>query len=127
MMRRLMMKIATRIAGQKDIKALVTGESLAQVASQTLDALHCTDNATSLVVLRPLIGMDKGEIIKISREIGTFDTSILPYEDCCTVFTPRHPCTKPKLGVLEKAEQRVDYEPLIEKAIAGTEFRMITG
>lgn len=127
MMRRLMMKIATRIAEKKEIKALVTGESLAQVASQTLDALHCTDNATSLVVLRPLIGMDKGEIIKISREIGTFETSILPYEDCCTVFTPKHPCTKPKLGVLEKAEQRFDYGPLIDKAVAGTEFRMITG
>ena len=127
MMRRMMMRIATRIAQEKNIPALVTGESLAQVASQTLEALYCTDNATPLVVLRPLIGMDKGEIIRISREIGTFETSILPYEDCCTVFTPRHPCTKPKLAVLEKAEARFDYEPLLEKAIAQTELRMITG
>ena len=127
MMRRMMMRIATRIAQEKNIPALVTGESLAQVASQTLEALYCTDNATPLVVLRPLIGMDKGEIIRISREIGTFETSILPYEDCCTVFTPRHPCTKPKLSVLEKAEARFDYQPLIDKAVAGTQLRMITG
>ena len=125
MMRRLMMRIATRIAQEKKIPALVTGESLAQVASQTLEALYCTDNATPLVVLRPLIGMDKGEIIKISREIETYETSILPYEDCCTVFTPKHPCTKPKLDILERAESRFDYEPLIERAIAGTEFKMI--
>ena len=127
MMRRMMMRIATRIAQEKNIPALVTGESLAQVASQTLEALYCTDNATPLVVLRPLIGMDKGEIIRISREIGTFETSVLPYEDCCTVFTPRHPCTKPKLSVLEKAEARFDYQPLIDKAVAGTQLRMITG
>ena len=125
MMRRLMMRIATRIAQEKKIPALVTGESLAQVASQTLEALYCTDNATPLVVLRPLIGMDKGEIIKISREIETYETSILPYEDCCTVFTPKHPCTNPKLDILERAESRFDYEPLIERAIAGTEFKMI--
>ena len=125
MMRRLMMRIATRIAQEKKIPALVTGESLAQVASQTLEALYCTDNATPLVVLRPLIGMDKGEIIKISREIETYETSILPYEDCCTVFTPKHPCTKPKLDILERAESRFDYEPLIERAIAGTEFKII--
>ena len=125
MMRRLLMRIATRIAQEKKIPALVTGESLAQVASQTLEALYCTDNATPLVVLRPLIGMDKGEIIKISREIETYETSILPYEDCCTVFTPKHPCTKPKLDILERAESRFDYEPLIERAIAGTEFKMI--
>ena len=125
MMRRLMMRIATRIAQEKKIPALVTGESLAQVASQTLEALYCTDNATPLVVLRPLIGMDKGGIIKISREIETYETSILPYEDCCTVFTPKHPCTKPKLDILERAESRFDYEPLIERAIAGTEFKMI--
>ena len=125
MMRRLMMRIATRIAQEKKIPALVTGESLAQVASQTLEALYCTDNATPLVVLRPLIGMDKGEIIKISREIETYETSILPYEDCCTVFTPKHPCTKPKLDILERAESRFDYEPLIERAIAGIEFKMI--
>ena len=127
MMRRMMMRVATRLAEQKGTQALVTGESLAQVASQTLEALHCTDSATPLVVLRPLIGMDKGEIIKISREIGTFETSILPYEDCCTVFTPRHPSTHPKLSALEKAEARFDYGPLIDRAVEGTEVKFITG
>lgn len=125
LMRRLMMKIATIIAQKDEIEALITGESLAQVASQTLQALHCTDSATDLVVLRPLIGMDKSEIIKISREIDTFETSILPYEDCCTVFTPRHPRTKPKLQFVEKAEQSFDFGPLIEKAVAETQCRMI--
>ena len=125
LMRRLMMKIAERIAEQDEIEALVTGESLAQVASQTLQALHCTDTATDLVVLRPLIGMDKSEIIRISREIGTFETSILPYEDCCTVFTPRHPRTKPKLKYVLKAEQDYDFGPLLDKAVAETTWKMI--
>ena len=125
LMRRLMMKIATRLARQDEIEALITGESLAQVASQTLPALHCTDSATDLVVLRPLIGMDKSEIIRIAREIDTFETSILPYEDCCTVFTPRHPRTKPKLSFVEQAEQRFDFGPLIEKAVAETQMKMI--
>ena len=125
MMRRMMMRVATRLAQQKGIEALITGE--AQVASQTLEALHCTDSATPLVVLRPLIGMDKGEIIKISREIGTFETSILPNEDCCTVFTPRHPATHPKLSALEKAEAMFDYGPLIDRAVEGTELKPITG
>jgi len=125
LMRRLMMKIATAIAEKDEIEALVTGESLAQVASQTLQALHCTDTATDLVVLRPLIGMDKSEIIRISKEIGTFETSILPYEDCCTVFTPRHPRTKPKLKYVVKAEQDYDFGPLLEKAIAETTWKMI--
>ena len=127
MMRRMMMRVATRLAEAKGIEALITGESLAQVASQTLEALHCTDSATPLVVLRPLIGMDKGEIIRISREIGTFETSILPYEDCCTVFTPRHPATHPKLSALEKAEARFDYGPLIDRAVEGTAVKPIYG
>ena len=125
LMRRLMMKIATAIAEKDEIEALVTGESLAQVASQTLQALHCTDTATDLVVLRPLIGMDKSEIIKISKEIDTFETSILPYEDCCTVFTPRHPRTKPKLKFVELAEKSYDFGPLVEKAVAETTWKMI--
>lgn len=124
-MRRLMMKIATRLSEQEEIRALITGESLAQVASQTLDALHCTDNATDLVVLRPLIGMDKTEIIDIAYKIDTYETSILPYEDCCTVFTPKHPRTKPKLHFVEQAEARFDFEPLLDKAVAETEIKVI--
>lgn len=125
-MRRLMMKIATTICKESDIKALVTGESLAQVASQTLDALYCTDNSTDLVVLRPLIGMDKTEIIKIAYQIDTYETSILPYEDCCTVFTPRHPRTKPKLYFVEKAESGFDFAPLLEQAVRDTVCKTIT-
>lgn len=124
-MRRLMMKIATRLSEQEEIRALITGESLAQVASQTLDALHCTDNATDLVVLRPLIGMDKTEIIDIAYKIDTYETSILPYEDCCTVFTPKHPRTKPKLHFVEQAESRFDFEPLLAKAVSETEIKII--
>ncbi|MGI5894924.1 MAG: tRNA uracil 4-sulfurtransferase ThiI [Candidatus Merdivicinus sp.] len=125
-MRRLMMKIATAIAKKEEIRALVTGESLAQVASQTLDALYCTDNSTDLVVLRPLIGMDKTEIIKIAYQIDTYETSILPYEDCCTVFTPRHPRTRPKLYFVEKAESGFDFGPLLERAIQDTVSKTIS-
>lgn len=124
-MRRMMMRVATEAAQKEDIRALVTGESLAQVASQTLDALYCTDNSTNLVVLRPLIGMDKTEIIKIAYQIDTYETSILPYEDCCTVFTPRHPRTKPKLSFIEKAEARFDFEPLIRRAVDGITVKTI--
>ena len=94
-MRRFMMRLAQRVADEVRAKALVTGECLGQVASQTMEALRVSEDVVELPVLRPLIGMDKEEIIRISRKIGTFDTSILPYEDCCTVFTPRHPKTKP--------------------------------
>ncbi len=125
-MRRMMMRVATEAAKREDIRALVTGESLAQVASQTLDALYCTDNSTDLVVLRPLIGMDKTEIIRIAYQIDTYETSILPYEDCCTVFTPRHPRTKPKLAFLEKAEARFDFEPLICQAVEGITVKTIS-
>lgn len=125
-MRRMMMRVATEAARREDIRALVTGESLAQVASQTLDALYCTDNSTDLVVLRPLIGMDKTEIIRIAYQIDTYETSILPYEDCCTVFTPRHPRTKPKLAFLEKAEARFDFEPLIRQAVEGITVKTIS-
>ena len=117
-MRRFMMRIAEAIARKANAGALVTGESLGQVASQTMLALGVTEDVTSLPVLRPLIGMDKVEIIRMSREIGVFDTSILPYEDCCTVFTPRHPATRPRLEGVRQAEAALDVESLVQKALA---------
>lgn len=119
-MRRFMMRIAQRIAEKEDSKALITGESLGQVASQTLNALACTDAVVNMPVFRPLIGLDKDEIIKVSRKIDTFDISIEPYEDCCTVFTPKHPKTKPQISVLENAEKALDVEALIDRAIENT-------
>lgn len=116
-MRRFMMKIAERVAKQNDCLALITGESLGQVASQTIGAIACTDNACNMPVFRPLIGMDKEEIIEISRKIDTFDISIQPYEDCCTVFTPKHPRTRPVLADVIAEENKIDYEPLIEEAV----------
>lgn len=116
-MRRLMMKIANKICAEKDYKALITGESVGQVASQTLMALACTDKASEVPVFRPVIGMDKKEIVEIARRIDTFETSILPYEDCCTVFTPKHPKTKPVISEVEAAEAGFDFEPLLEKAV----------
>ena len=118
-MRRFMMRIAEAVAKKAGAKALVTGESLGQVASQTMMALGVTEDVTTMPVLRPLIGMDKVEIIRIAREIGTFDTSILPYEDCCTVFTPRHPATRPDLEAVRTAEAALDVEGLVAKALAG--------
>ncbi|MDD4714998.1 MAG: tRNA 4-thiouridine(8) synthase ThiI [Oscillospiraceae bacterium] len=120
-MRRFMMRIAQNIAEQTSAKALVTGESLGQVASQTMEALRVTEDACEYPVLRPLIGMDKEEIVAIARKIGTFSTSILPYEDCCTVFTPRHPKTKPRLPDVRKAEAALDTGLLIQEALAATE------
>ena len=116
-MRRFMMRIANRIAEKEESKALITGESLGQVASQTLNALACTDSVVTMPVFRPLIGLDKEEIIKVSRKIDTFDISIEPYEDCCTVFTPKHPKTKPQISIIETAEQALDIEGLIERAL----------
>ena len=118
LMRRFMMRIACRVAERNGIQALVTGESVGQVASQTLEAMACTNAVCTVPVLRPVVGMDKEEIVRISRKIGTFETSILPYEDCCTVFTPKHPRTKPKLADLEEAEQALDVEALVEEAVA---------
>ena len=118
-MRRFMMRIAEAVALRDGGGALITGESLGQVASQTLPALGCTDAVTGLPVLRPLIGMDKEEIIAVSRKIDTFDISIQPYEDCCTVFTPRHPRTRPKLEMLEAAEAALDVAALVERAVDG--------
>lgn len=116
-MRRLMMKISNVICGQREYRALITGESVGQVASQTLMAIACTDKAAEVPVLRPCIGLDKKEIVDIARKIDTFETSILPYEDCCTVFTPKHPKTRPVVTEVEKAEAAFDFQPLIDKAI----------
>ena len=121
-MRRFMMRIAQRCADEAHAKAIVTGECLGQVASQTMEALRCTEDAAELPVLRPLIGMDKEEIVRISRKIGTFGTSILPYEDCCTVFTPRHPKTKPHLGEVREIEAVLDVDALCQRAMDGREF-----
>ena len=139
-MRRFMMRIAERVAVEYGCGALITGESLGQVASQTMpamavtgeclgqvasqtmEALRVSEDVAELPVLRPLIGMDKEEIIRISRKIGTFDTSILPYEDCCTVFTPRHPKTKPHVEEVRELEAVLDVDALCDRAMAGREF-----
>ncbi len=115
-MRRMMMHIASMIAEREDCGALITGESPGQVASQTIGALACTDAVATMPVFRPVIGMDKEEIIRIARKIDTFDISIQPYEDCCTVFTPRHPRTRPTIEMLEAAESAWDYEPMLRRA-----------
>lgn len=124
-MRRLMMKIAVRLAERDNCGALVTGESLGQVASQTLGAIACTDAAVNMPVFRPLIGMDKDEIITISRKIGAFETSILPYEDCCTVFTPKHPRTRPTIELIEKAESAVDFSEMIDRAVETVRYMSV--
>lgn len=123
-MRRLMMEIAQRIAEKKNCLALITGESVGQVASQTMAAMACTDAACRIPVLRPCVGMDKTEIIEIARKIDTFETSIEPYEDCCTVFTPKHPKVRPRLEDVEKAQNSFDFEPLIQKAVEETELKI---
>lgn len=120
-MRRIMMRISEIIAHKTNSMALITGESMGQVASQTMQSLYCTDSAVNMPVFRPLIGMDKVEVIDIARKIDTFETSILPYEDCCTVFVAKHPQTKPKLEKIMKSEEAVDFEPLIERAVEATE------
>ena len=125
-MRRLMMQISERIAKDNDCAALVTGESLGQVASQTIGALNCTDEAAEMVVFRPLIGMDKQEIINIAYKIDTYETSIEPYEDCCTVFTPKHPRTKPILKFVKQAQEQAQFEPLIEEALQNLKVTHIT-
>ena len=121
-MRRFMMRLGDRLAHDLACKAIVTGESLGQVASQTIQALVVSDDVATLPVLRPLIGMDKEEIVRIARHVGTFDTSILPYEDCCTVFTPRHPKTKPNLEEVREYEAALDIDALCDKALAGREM-----
>ena len=120
-MRRFMMRIAQRIALDNNARAIVTGENLGQVASQTMEAMASTQAVLQLPGLQPLIGMDKEEIVRLARKIGTFETSILPYEDCCTVFTPRHPRTRPKLREVEAAESALDVDALVEEAVKGIE------
>ncbi len=120
-MRRFMMRIAQRIAKSHGCGCLITGENLGQVASQTMQAMAVTGAVVDLPLYHPLIGMDKEEIVRIARKIGTMETSILPYEDCCTVFTPRHPKTKPVLSQVEAAESALDVEALVERAIENTE------
>ena len=120
-MRRFMMRISQRIAVKYGCKGIVTGENLGQVASQTLEAMAVTGQVTDLPILRPVIGMDKEEIVRIARKIGTFETSILPYEDCCTVFTPKHPRTRPKLEDIIEAESVLDVEGLVNEAVENIE------
>ena len=124
-MRRFMMRIAEKIARKNKSKALITGESVGQVASQTLAALDVTNAVVDMPVLQPLIGMDKIEIMDRAREIGTFETSILPYEDCCTVFTPKHPTVNPKRENIEKSESVLDVDGLINAALDGVEMTEI--
>ena len=121
-MRRFMMRLADQLARELHCKALVTGECLGQVASQTMQALAVSGDVTELPILRPLIGMDKEEIIRLARHIGTFDTSILPYEDCCTVFTPRHPKTRPDVAEVRELESVLDIDGLCARAMAGREM-----
>ncbi|MBU5427284.1 tRNA 4-thiouridine(8) synthase ThiI [Tissierella pigra] len=123
--RRFMMKIAGRIAEKEGINALITGESLGQVASQTVEGISVTNRAVDIPVLRPLIGLDKVDIIDIARDIETFETSILPFEDCCTVFLPKHPVTKPKIEDILKSEEALDVESLINNAIENMELIII--
>ena len=118
-----MMEIAQRIAAKDNCLALITGESVGQVASQTMAAMVCTDAVCRIPVFRPCVGMDKTEIIEIARKIDTFETSVLPYEDCWTVFTPRHPKVKPKLEDIEKAQDSFDFEPLVQKAVENTTMK----
>ena len=120
-MRRFMMRIAERIAEKTGSGALITGESIGQVASQTMEALQTTDSVVSMPVFRPLIGFDKSEIIEVARKIDTYELSSLPYEDCCTIFTPKHPATRPRKEKVEEAEQALDAGLLIEAALDGTE------
>jgi len=121
-MRRMMMRIAQKIAEQNDAMALITGESLGQVASQTLHAIAATNAVCHMPVLQPLIGFDKKDIIEIAEEIGTFDISVLPYEDCCAMFVPAKPKTRPKIDECEKTEAGVDWEPLFDEAIEKSEI-----
>ena len=121
-MRRFMMRIAERVALKEQCEALITGESIGQVASQTMQALNTTNMVVEMPVFRPLIGFDKSEIIEVARRIGTLETSSLPYEDCCTVFTPRHPATNPKMEKILEGEGKLDVEGLIEEAMAGIEI-----
>jgi thiamine biosynthesis protein ThiI len=125
LMRRSMFRIAERLAAQRGIEVLFTGESLGQVASQTLENLVGIDKVTTMPILRPLIGFDKAEIIDISREIGTYPVSILPFEDCCTLFVPKHPVTRPKADELDRAEEKLPLDELLTSCLERIETRTI--
>ena len=124
-MRRFMMRIAEKIAKENNCKSIITGESLGQVASQTMESILVTNEGINLPIFRPLIGMDKTDIIEIARKIDTFDLSILPYEDCCTVFLPKNPVIKPKLDLIKKAESVLDFDSLIKEAVENKETIII--
>lgn len=126
LLRRYMMALSLRLAHEYDCEALITGESLGQVASQTMKAIHVVNEMADIPIYRPLIGMDKNEIIEISRKIGAFDTSILPYEDCCTVFTPRHPKTRPELDSVLEQQNRLNFDELVERAYATRQKIVVT-
>ncbi|MDD4124532.1 MAG: tRNA 4-thiouridine(8) synthase ThiI [Eubacteriales bacterium] len=127
LLRRFMMRIAEKLAVNVGCSALITGESIGQVASQTMEALCCTDNAVSMPVFRPCIGLDKEEIVTISRRIGAFDISTLPYEDCCAVFTPKHPKLTPTIAELEEEEKKINVDELVERALAARTVKRIDG
>ncbi len=122
-MRRYMMKIAERLAEESGSMALITGESIGQVASQTMQSLAATDAATTMPVFRPVIGFDKQEIVDVSEKIGTYETSVLPFEDCCTIFVAKHPVTKPSLKMIERSEEKLEEKigELVETAISTVE------
>lgn len=126
-MRRMMMRVSQKIAAREHAGALITGESVGQVASQTMQAIACTDAVCEMPVFRPLIGMDKDEVVAISRKIETFDISILPYEDCCTVFTPKHPRTRPTIEYVEECEKALEVDKLVEEAAENARFVIISG
>jgi len=125
LMRRIMMRIAEKVAHNKGCQALITGENIGQVASQTMESIVATNDVVDIPVFRPLIGMDKNEIIDYARKIGTYETSILPYEDCCTVFVPKHPETKPKIYKLVESEKKLDIDKILEECIEGIETIVI--
>ncbi len=125
LMRRFMLRIATELAEREGALALITGDSLGQVASQTMESIHVINAVTTTPVFRPLIGMDKQEIIDLAMKIGTYETSILPYEDCCTVFVPKHPATKPRIEQVLQAEEELDVHGLVTEALAKTEVLLI--
>ncbi|NSW81763.1 MAG: hypothetical protein HPY90_00600 [Syntrophothermus sp.] len=120
-LRRMMFRIAEEIAAGQRIQCLITGESVGQVASQTLESMSVIGSAIRMLLLRPLAGLDKTEIVEIAKKIRTYGISILPYEDCCSMFVPKHPATKPKLDIIVEAESKVDWEPLLREAIETVE------
>ncbi len=121
LLRRMMLRLAGLVSEKRGLQAMVTGENLGQVASQTLESIKVIAKATEMLILRPLVGMDKREIIDLAMKIDTYDTSILPYEDCCTLFVPRNPVTKPKIEIIERYENQLDLETMLEDAICSME------